>query len=126
MNCLKMQHSAGKKHEINLNILGYSSKRRKYSNRKQHCFYIANHYLSFSRNSLAERTTQESTYCGLEFEAMTTDSRFRNLGEPDKKRQKNMTNAARTIKLSIYKEQVPIHCVFVIEISRNTYSLLTT
>ena len=51
---------------------------------------------------------------------------FRNMSEPDKKIQKEMTNAAGMIKLSIYKEKVPIYCVFVTEISRNTYSLLTT
>ena len=51
---------------------------------------------------------------------------FRSMSEPDKKIQKEMTNAAGRIKLSIYKEKVPIYCVFVTEISRNTYSLLTT
>ena len=47
-----------------------------------------------------------------------------NLTRKDKK--KDITNAARTIKLSIYKVKVPIHSVLVIEISRNTYNLLTT
>ena len=68
---------------------------------------------------------QESTHWGLEFEAMTTD--FRNISEPGNKRQKkNMKNAAGMLKVSIYKEKVPFHCVFVSEIGRNTYSLLTT
>ena len=57
---------------------------------------------------------------------MTTDF-VQKISEPDKKRQKkNMMNAAGMIKHSICKEKVPIHCVFVTEISRNTFSLLTT
>lgn len=42
-----------------------------------------------------------------------------------RKDQNNMTKAARMIKLSICKEKVLIHCVFVIEMSQNNYSLLT-
>ena len=58
---------------------------------------------------------------------MTTDFVPSEIGVSlTRKDKQNMTNAARTIKLLIHKEKVPIHCVFVIEISRNTYSLLTT
>ena len=56
---------------------------------------------------------------------MTTDFVQKFESEPDKKRQKNMTNTAWTIKLSIYKKSANSQC-FVIEISENTYSLLTT
>ena len=58
---------------------------------------------------------------------MTTDFVPSEIGVSlTRKDKKNMTNAAWTIKLSIYKEKVPIHCVFVIDRSGNTYSLLTT
>ena len=70
-----------------------------------------------------------NTVTGLVSEAMRTVFSClvcSEMSEPDKKIQKEMTNAAGMIKLSIYKEKVPIYCVFVTEISRNTYSLLTT
>ena len=43
-----------------------------------------------------------------------------------KRKKKNMSNVAGIIKLSIYNQKVPIHCLIKVKIGRNTYSLSTT
>ena len=42
------------------------------------------------------------------------------------KKKKQKSNVAGIIKLSIYNQKVPIHCLIKVKIGRNTYSLSTT
>ena len=75
---------------------------------------------------------QKSTHCGLEFEAMATAvscvyrSQVQLRLKRNDKKKKQKSNVAGIIKLSIYNQKVPIHCLIKVKIGRNTYSLSTT